>query len=251
MNERTPPVKATATSFRIIEALQANSGAGVSELSREVNLSKSAVYKHVQTLVQLGYLVRVDNEYYLSLRFLNLGTHARERIPLSVARPAVTDLAETTGHTTSFIAREGERGVYALVESEGDTETEIAEGNVVPLHATGGGKAILAFLDDETRNRIIENTTLSQHTEKTITERPRLEEELRSVRDQRVAFGREECITGRQSVASPIIGTDKEAIGAISVAGPLKHMSGKRLEEDVAGLVTSTAKRIAKKLLSS
>jgi DNA-binding IclR family transcriptional regulator len=68
-----PRVKTTQTSFRIIEAVRNNHGAGVSELARTVNLSKSAVHKHVQTQIDIGYLVRENDAYYLSNRFLGLG----------------------------------------------------------------------------------------------------------------------------------------------------------------------------------
>jgi len=247
-----PRVKTTQTSFRIIEAVRDNRGAGVSELARTVDLSKSAVHKHVQTLIDIGYLVREDDAYYLSNRFLSLGNRARERLPLEPASNVVNDLAETTGHVTNFMAHENGRGVYALrVEPEGvDLGESITEGDVASLHATAGGKAILAFFSKEKRADILDSVGLPAHTEKTITDRRELERKLRSIRDQRIAFDREEFMTGHQCVASPVIGRNGEPIAAVSVTGNIQHMSGKRLEEDVTGLVTSAAKSIEKELLS-
>ncbi|MFC6864028.1 IclR family transcriptional regulator [Halomicroarcula sp. GCM10025817] len=251
MNDNGPRAKTTETSFRIIEAVRDNRGVGVSELARQVDLSKSAVHKHVQTLTDLGYLVREGHAYYLSNRFLSLGVRARERLPLEPAQDVVTDLAETTGHVSSFIAHENDSGVYALrVEPAGTAASDVTEGDVAPLHATAGGKAILAFLPAEKRAGVLQSVGLPAHTDKTITDREELERELRSVRDQRVAFDREEYISGHQCVASPVVGADGEPIAAVSVTGNIYHMSGKRLEEDVAGLVTSAAKSIENRLLS-
>ncbi|SDR08716.1 IclR family transcriptional regulator [Halopelagius longus] len=242
-------IKSIATCFRIVEQIQADGSAGISELAREVGLSKSAVYKHVQTLCRLGYLVREGDEYHLSLKFLMLGTEARKRLPLTVAERVVTELAETTGHTTNFIARENDRGIYALrVEPEGMTSKAQLEGKEAPLHATAGGKSIFAYLDEDERDEIIERTGLEAFTDKTITDRAVLDEELQSVRDKRVAFDREEFIDGVQCVASPVLASDHSPIGSVSVTGNIQIMSGKRLEEEVVGLVVSAAKTIEKEV---
>lgn len=250
MHENAPRVKATETSFQIIELLDEKRGAGVSELARDVGISKSGVYKHVQTLERLGYLVRDGDDYYLSTQFLGLGRSARDRLPLGTVREVISDLAATAAHTSSFIVHENDCGVYALRVSSDEASDGIAEGDVAPLHATGGGKAILAFLPADERAAIFDGPGLEAYTDKTITDSRELEQELRSVRDQRIAFDREEFLDGHQCVASPVIGGDGEPVGAVSVTGNVQHMSGKRLEEDVTGLVTSAAKSIENELLS-
>ena len=70
-NRSDVAVKSTGTCFAVLEAVRSGAGVGISDLAREVGLSKSAVYKHVQTLTSLGFLVRVGNEYHLSFRFLS------------------------------------------------------------------------------------------------------------------------------------------------------------------------------------
>lgn len=251
MADTTPRVKATETSFRIIELLDRSGGAGVTELADDVGISKSAVYKHVQTLERLGYLVRDGDDYVLSNRFLSLGRSARDRLPLATIRDVIDDLAATTGHTCSFMVHENDQGVYALRISTEDVGDVIGEGDTAPLHATAGGKAILAFLSTDERAAILDETGLDAHTDKTITDSCELERELRSVRDQRIAFDREEFLDGHQCVASPVVGGNGDPVGAVSVTGNIQHMSGKRLEEDVTGLVTSAAKSIENDLLST
>jgi len=251
MQENAPRVKTTQTSFRIIEAIRDHPGIGVSELSREIVLSKSAVYKHLQTLVSMNYLVRENDGYYLSNQFLSLGIRARERFPLDTAKRVVGDLADTTGHITNFVVHENAQGVYALrVKPAEFASDSVTEGDAVPLHATAGGKAILAFFSAEKRAEILDESDLQEYTEKTITDRNTLEQELQSVRDRRVAFDREEYLDGHQCVASPVVNSDGEPVAAVSVTGNIEQMSGKRLEVDVTGLVASAAKSIQKDLLS-
>ncbi|MFC7196872.1 IclR family transcriptional regulator [Halosimplex aquaticum] len=181
----------------------ARGGAGVSELARAVDLSKSAVYKHVQTLERLGYLVRDGDDYYLSNRFRSLASRASERFPVEVLREVVEDLAETTGHVANFIAHEGRNGIYVVcVDDYSDSKSATTEGDTAPFHATAGGKAILAFLSESERDRILQRVGTPAYTDKTITDREELERELQTVRDQRIAFDREEYVAGHQCVAS-------------------------------------------------
>jgi DNA-binding IclR family transcriptional regulator len=53
---------------------------------------------------------------------------------------------------------------------------------------------------------------------------------------------------GLPAVAAALTDSEGRPIGAIGVSGPVESMSGKRLEEDVAGLVVSKAKAIEVRL---
>ncbi|WP_101295592.1 IclR family transcriptional regulator [Halegenticoccus soli] len=251
MNADGPPqVRTTTTSLRIVEALRELDGAGVTELANRLDISKSAVHKHLTTLHRLGYVRREGNTYQVGLQFLHLGLYARDRLPVfETGRDAVERLAEATGHATNLMVYDGGYGVYVR-HIPGGGDDPIREGERVYLHATAAGKAILAFLDEGERRSVLERIGLPEMTEKTITDRARLERELRSVRDQRLAFDREEYAEGYQCVASPVVGPDGVTAAAVSVSGSMDRMTGKTLEEDVTGLVVSTAKSIENELLS-
>lgn len=245
-------VKATKTSFAILEAIRERDGAGVTELARQLDLSKGAVYKHVMTLTRLGYLVKENTTYHVSLTFQQFGACARERNLIHIAEPAIKNLAQTTGKIANFVIYENGYGVYAdQVNATEKEEPPMPKFSKVPLHATAGGKAILAYLTDEERDMILREIGLPARTEKTITDREALESELQSVRDRRVAFDREEFSKGYQCVGSPIVDSNNRAIGAVSVTGLMQEMTGKRLEEDVTGLVVGTAKSVENDYLTA
>lgn len=240
-----PTAKTTVTSFRILEAIRDRNGAGVTELARELDLAKSAVYKHTMTLTQLGYLVKDGTTYYLSITFQGFGTQARERYPVHIAEPAIDNLAQTTGKTANFMIYENGRGVYAYQATAPGADTMPAPAfSTVPLHATAAGKAILAFLPDVERDTILHERELPAVTEKTITDPDELQHELQTVHDRRMAFDREEFAAGYQCAGSPVMGSSTQPIGAVSVGGAIQDVIGKRLEEDITGLVISTAKSI-------
>jgi DNA-binding IclR family transcriptional regulator len=242
-------VQATATTFSVIEALRDRHRAGVTELATELDRSKSAVHNHLDTLVTLGYVRRTDGGYALTHEFLRLGLAMRERNPVySASRAELRTLARTTGEIVNLVVPEADRGVY--LHRVGDGDHPIPEGGHVSLHASAAGKAILAFRDHDEVDSYVENHGLPAITERTVTDPATLRSQLRSIRDQRIAFDRGEQTPDWQCVASPIV-VDDDPVAAISVSGPADRMRGKRLEEDVTGLVVSTAKAIELELLGS
>jgi DNA-binding IclR family transcriptional regulator len=251
MSDEPYPVGATATAMGVIEALGERGEAGVTELARELELSKSAVHKHLRTLERLEYVIGEDGRYRLGFRFLGIGLDVRDRLPLyGMAKPAVDNLSQTTGEITNLMIAEHGRGVYVYQADAGrDPDEPLRAGRRVPLHATAGGKAVLAHLPDDAVDAVVDRHGLSALTEKTTTDPDELRRELRSVRDRGLAFDRGEHRSDWQCVAAPVLADDRP-LGAITVSGPTGRMSGKTLEEDVAGLVVSASNAVEVAYLS-
>jgi DNA-binding IclR family transcriptional regulator len=215
-------------------------GAGVTELSVHLGLAKSTVHNHVKTLEERQYLVESDGEYHLSLRFLDLGIYAKERLPIvSCINDPLNHLAESTGEATWVVV---EHNGYAVnidgVKGEHGIETLERIGMRTHLHYHAAGKAILAFLQDERVEEIIDCHGLPKATENTITERDKLLDELETIRRQEFALNDGEAIEGLRSIAAPII-VRGDVLGAILVAGPARRIRSdtflKTLPEKVMG----------------
>lgn len=240
------PVGSVQTTFRIVEALDEAGEAGVTDVAEETGVSKGSVHKHLTTLRSLGYVVKNGTDYQLSLRFLGIGNRRRARdTPFRAAKSAADNLADTTGGAVNLMVPEHGYGVYAYRAGGASSVSGYLPvvGERVYLHATAGGKAILSQFDRDDVAEIVADHGLPQLTEKTIDTEQELRRELRSVRDRGLAFERGEHLPSVQCVAAPITSED-EPVGAISVSGSIDQMSGKKLEEDFAGLVISTANEI-------
>lgn len=61
-------VQTVQTAFRVLETLTERGQAGVTELAMALDLSKSAVHRHLSTLVTEGYVEQVDGEYQRTFR---------------------------------------------------------------------------------------------------------------------------------------------------------------------------------------
>lgn len=243
MVEPKHPVRTVDRAFEIIEIVQELDGAGVSEVSDRVDIGKSAVHNHLNTLVNKEYLSKEGDEYHIGLPFLGLGAYARNRMEIyNAARHEVDNLADETGELANLLIEQNGRGTY-LYQSKGENAVELDtyEGKRIRLHCTGLGKAILAFRPREEVEEILDTQGMPQITEQTIIDRKQFFAELEEIREQKYALDREERLMGLCCVAAPITTDQDRSIGAISVACPLHRVGDERFQEKLPNTVLETA----------
>lgn len=85
-----------------------------------------------------------------------------------------------------------------------------------PAHSTGVGKALPAF--DHDAAELVLKGPLAAHTPNTIRDSEALRRELRRVREDGIAFDRQETVPGLSCVATPIMGAGRRPLAALSVA---------------------------------
>jgi DNA-binding IclR family transcriptional regulator len=242
MSDTTNEVQATRKTFAVVEALEQRGSAGVTELATHLGMNKSTVHNHLATLVEEGYAVRGDEQYRLSLRFLELGGYIRSQMPLyKIAEPEVKELAEETGELAN-LAVEEEGELCYLLRAKGDSAVDLDTyaGMRTPMHSTALGKAILAHLPSDRVDGVLDRHGLEGETSTTITERSALSDELAEIREQGYALDREERLEGLRCVAAPITSRDR-VLGAISVSAPTSRMKPERFDGRVPELVQNAA----------
>lgn len=243
MESQGVTVQATQTSFRILEALVRLNGAGVTELATELNLPKSTVHNHLNTLHTIEYVVKNGDTYDVGLQFLNLGEYSRNRLKLyKTARPEIELLAEQTGELVNLSVEEYNRGVYLyLARGDQAVQLDTHAGMQVNLHCTALGKAILAHMNPERVEHIIDTFGLPARTEHTITDREELLDELEAIRERGYAFDQQERLIGLRCLATPVTTPDENVVGVISVSGPTSRMQGARYREELPDLLLNAA----------
>jgi DNA-binding IclR family transcriptional regulator len=238
------PIGATRTTARVIEGLLAVEEAGVTELADRLDVSKASVHNHLVTLERLGVVVSDGGRYRLGLRFLDIGMQVRDRMALyTVARSAVADLAASTAETVSLVVPEGDEAVHAAVRRPDRNDRRVRLGSRLPLHASAAGKLFLADRTPDAVEAYVASDAFTPLTDRTVESPSPLRDRLRSVRDRGLAFDRGEVHPDMRGVAAPVR-ADGAVVGALAVDGPAGRLSGKRLEEDLPGLVLSTAKEV-------
>jgi len=172
----------------IIEQIRETGGAGVTELARRTDLHKSTVHSHLRTLVQCGYLVKEDDVYRLSLRFLAHGGRVRNDMEIYQGGVSVIrNLASESGELANLGGEENRKLVVIfMTEGENAVHDLAPAGKYTDMHSTAMGKAILAHLPRERTERIIERHGLPARTENTITDRAALSSELEQIPRRRI-----------------------------------------------------------------
>jgi IclR family acetate operon transcriptional repressor len=233
--KRKSQVKTARTTLKVVETIKELDGAGVSEAAEHLGMSKSNVYKYLNTLESEGYLIKKGRTYQMGLKFLDYGEHARNRKRLyEIAAPEVQKLADETNEMANLLIEEHGMGVFLLkANSDQAVNLDTHAGMRVYLHTTALGKAILAHLPQRQIEEILERHGLPKAAEKTVTDRAELADELDEIRERGYAFDDEERLHGLRCVAMPITTTNDEILGAISVSGPTSRMGEERFTEDI------------------
>lgn len=219
-------------------------------LSGKIGLNPSTAHRLLRTL-QAHDLVRQDpttRHYGLGLKLLQLAAAIRNQLDIrQLARPSLERLAKETGENANLVILDGDSAVYidqAPSLQPVRTFTEI--GARVPLHCTGVGKVLLAYLPEKEREIILQKG-LQAFTKNTITNPYRLAEELAKVQDQQFALDIEERQEQVRCIAVPIFDDQSTVIAAISISGPANRLTLERLNQLVP-LVGQTGLEISAKL---
>ena len=206
-----------------------------SELLDTAPYPKATLYRFVQTLTHQG-MLHFDAErqtYAPGLRLVRLAHAAwRETSLAPIARPHLDRLAEVTRESVHLAQMD--HGHVIFVDKRKVTnvfETLAQSGKIAPSYCTGVGKAILAFLPEERREKALKLQAFVPYTPNTHRSVESLLPELAQIRERGIAFDREEHEQGIISIAAPILGNDGAVIGSISVATSTSRRSLDNLEE--------------------
>ena len=200
---------------------------GVTEIARQLGLSKAVIHRVLTTLAARDYL-QVDEStrrYRLGPMALVLGSAYLERLDLrNLALPRLQELSARTGETATFSLRNGFTRMYVdQVTPDREIKMSVAIGKSFPLHAGSSSKSFLAFLSEDEQEAYLRDRELTPLTGTTIVDASQLRSELAAIRERGYAISLEERQAGAGSLAAPILDRSGRPIGAISVCGPVER----------------------------
>jgi IclR family transcriptional regulator, pca regulon regulatory protein len=154
---------------------------GISQLARELGLTRSTTHRYVATLASLRYLEqdRTTRKYRLGPRVLDLGFAMLGSLELrEIAAPHLRQLTDTTGHTSNLAIRD-DTDVILIDRVRGrpgryhHLEFTLHVGSRLPSYCSATGKALLAFLPRPDLDRLLDRIELVQRGPRTVTTRAR------------------------------------------------------------------------------
>jgi IclR family acetate operon transcriptional repressor len=252
---KTPAAEGTAALDKALDVLDAvgNAPAGLSqtELAERLALPRTTLYRLLGTLVARGLLRRdpLRRVYGLGMRCFEYARAAYAMPDLVAAAGAeLRALRDMTGETVYLGARDGP-DVVALERCDGahSQRSQSALGQRKPLHCTSQGKAMLAAMPAAARDALVRELPMTAVTPRSITDRRRLQAELRVTAARGWSVDDEEIVPGVRCCGAAIVDAQGEVRGAISVAGPAFRLTSERVEL-LGPEVAEAARRIGAQL---
>lgn len=215
----------------------------ISEVAEHLGVHPTTALRILHTLLWWRMLDRrPDGTYRLGAAIMELGHRALESVDIrDIAQPFMKQIHEATGETVHLAILENDHVVYIdKIESQHPVRMYSRVGLVAPLHCTGVAKAILAFLDDEERARVVAKADFTGYTPHTLTTPEALLADLVLSRERGYALDQEEHELGIRCVAAPILHADGSVAASVSVSTAGARVDRERLLSYVEPLLAGT-----------
>jgi IclR family acetate operon transcriptional repressor len=240
-------IKSLDRAIMVLQRLAEMGGTTLSELASDLGQSPATVYRILITLQGRGLVEFVEDGqvWHVGAGAFLIGSYFLRRTSLvERARPEMRALMAATGETANLgIERNGDVLFVSQVETHETIRAFFPPGTLSPMHASGIGKALLAFLPEDRRARVLDTRPRAAFTAHTLTDRAALEADLAEIRARGYAIDAEEKTAGMRCIAAPVHDAFGEPVAGISVSGPTSRVDLQAVPE-IAAHVMAAADRL-------
>ncbi len=220
------------------------------ELSEELEVGTSTIYRLTDTLIHEGFLVRepLTKVFRLGSSLLQFGQYIITSYEIcEIAPPILEKLVRETGETVHLSILEGTKTTYLQVfECLNYINIYTHVGKKNPAHCTSTGQVILAYQNEENINRVIEEG-LPAYSDYTITKPSQFRERLNNIKVDGFSFNKDEMNVGVSAIAAPVISPSGKVEFAVSIAGPNARINTSNAQ-NLAKLVKNAADELSEEL---
>ena len=250
-NDSSVKIKILAKTVAVLRAISLGKSR-LSDITRDVKLSKNQVFRILVSLRDEGIVVQdpVTRGYFMGplLFEITMNPLKTHESLINAAYLEMDNLKEITGETISLDIKFGMEKITLRQVIGTHNLTYIGRNNpVAHLWIGSVSKVLLAQLDEQEIDSLLENVALSPTAPTSITEKEAFKQQIREVQKQGYATSFSEIDIGVGSVATPIAGYIVPA--ALTIIGAEDRMTS-RLDEYIEKLRYS-AGVISRKLMSS
>ena len=219
--------------LRVLEAIAGSpEGMTFSEIVESTGLPKSSLFPIVHTLVSEEYLhySKMFSRYTLNVKTLEIGNRFLNQFNFTdYVRQQMHSIVSICNETCHFAILSQTDVLYIdKVDSTNPIRMYSSIGKRMPAYGTALGKALLCCHSLADLQKLYPNG-LEPLTPNTITDINVLAEQLKKVREQGVAYEKEESNEHVQCIAVPIF-KDSRPVLALSVAVPVFRAAPDKLE---------------------
>jgi len=228
-------IQSIELAMRILESLATSGGEkGITELARELSVTKARVFRHVNTLRRLGYVTHnpASKKDHVGMRLHLLAKMVGENVELTPAvRPVLEDLRDQTGQTAVFATvLDGKMTMIDFASGTTLVQFTFRPGATFNLNSAALGHVSLAFGPEEYWDHV-KVDRFEQETPKTITDPTTLVARVQKARARGWTIVPEEAVVGVNAIAAPVFFHDSTYAGAIAIVGSTQYISPNPAQE--------------------
>ena len=199
-----------------------------SDIKMELGLPKSTTSLLLSTLETLGYLTRDgENRRY----WMNPQAYTPRFVPMNhlelteAAMPVLKSISSSLALTSFISVLEGDQVLF-LAKADGPRQTpcDVYSGRKANAQCTAVGKVLLAWMDNEEQERFLSRHHVIPHTNRTITSKDALVEELKRVRKLGYAIDDQEEALSIRCLAVPVITKESPGTVALGITGSVAEI---------------------------
>jgi len=202
------------------------------ELAQECGINRSTAWLLLRTLEYHGMVDRdpITQRYTVGYGTISVTAAMTDDALVRRVRPLLAKLAVKTGESVLLAVAKRFHLVYVDQVDPPGVMMPSWLGKPLPLHATSGGKAFLAWLRPDERDAILPSE-LPRYTERTITDRGELDRELDEVRRAGYARCIKEYEEFSSGVSAAVLNHHQYPIAVINVWSPAPRNPVRKLNE--------------------
>ncbi len=237
-------INAVTRTILILETLSKIKKINLEQLAKKTELPKPTLIRFLNSLINLGYVYRDDNDLYsLTLKMFSVGSNSLSHINLiDIATPFIDNLCNHFKETVHMGIMDGDRAVYILKRESSYTIRMYSRvGKRIPLYCTAIGKNLLSDSSEEFIQNYIENTELKPYTKHTLNKK-QLIDQLTLIKNRNWASDEQEHEEGITCIGSSIRDYSGKVIAALSVSWPLFRFEENKRKEIVQEIVNTCNK---------
>lgn len=236
-SSNTESVKAADTTLHILEKVAfAHEPPGVTQIAQDIGVAKSAVFKHLNTLAERGYIVQdpVSTRYRLGPKAWLIARLAPSSDDLAtVAEPLMREARARTGLAV-VLSTPMARSAFVLstLAGNGSIEIGVRPGSELELHASAQGKVFLAYGAKSLTDNLMRRE-LRQLTQYTLTSTESLLEQIGEVRKNGYASAPEESLLGVNAIAAPVYDYRDNLVASVGLVGSIQYLPHENTAETI------------------
>lgn len=245
-------ITSLARGLEVLRAFRARDGfLGNSEISERTGLPKPTVSRLTHTLCELGYLTHLPriNKYRLAPAAITLGYSALANLGVrNVARPFMSMAAETLAAPIALGVLDRHRALYLDIARGSTTFTvQLDIGSRIPLAKTAMGWALLAALDEDAREDMMDRLA-DRHGSEWQMWRQRIDEALADYSEHGFVVCSGAWRSDINAVGVPLIAADGTGIFAFNCGGPPNQFTADRMKNEFGPALRALVAKIDREL---